>query len=407
MTKAEKAAMPRPLKLRALLAIRGIKHDDIVATLRQSDGRTLSRTMFSLWMNKGRAPARTSVEELKTQVVTFLRDEHVPEADIATAFEPEESNRIISVVRTNSPTLTPPNPEIKPVEIEMLTQHTMEHFGLSRNPFPTNHSDITGPEDVMQWTNNRYISGAMLSTARSGGLLAIVGASGSGKSVLRKRFILDTMKSRDDIRVIMPKTIDKQRLTASALCSAIIRDITPDVKLKARNEDQAVQVETALKALFSTGSRAVLIIEEAHDMTLDMMRYLKRFWEIETGWVRPLAIILIAEPKIMAKLDERQHPELVEFIRRCEIAQVAPIDDRIGDYLKFKFERAGVKPSDVYAADVPQAIFERLTVDTNTGRRSLCYPLVIGNLMVRAMNEAANSGFKLVDAGVIKETARV
>lgn len=408
MTRAEKAAMPRPLKLRALLARLGIKHEDIVPHILQANGRTLSRTAFSHWLNQGKPLVHTPMEDIKQQVINYLRDEHVSEADIGAAFEPEEENRIYAVSRTTAPTTPAPRePEIKPVEPAVLTQAARQRFGLPRNPFPTDQSDVQDDADVMLWTNNRFVHQSMLSAARTGGLLAVVGESGAGKTVLRKKFIAEAMDKHQDLRIIQTKSFDKSKMHAAAICEAIVQDLTPGRTMRNSLEARARQVEAVLRELFSTGVRACMLIEEAHDLPPATLKYLKRFWEIEAGWKRPLSIILIAQPEMHRLLNEQENRGLREFIRRCEVAELTPIDDRIEDYLRFKLERMGVAYKDVFAPDVPAAIHARLTIDTKDGLRSLCYPLMINNLVVRALNDAVIAGEKLVSADVIKQTRMV
>lgn len=402
MTRAEKAALPRPLRLRALLARRGIKHEEVCAAIRQADGSPLSRASFSQWLNKGRTLVRTPMEAVEEQVRKFMHARRFTAAEIETAFDPDETDRVFE--RVSLPPAPPADPAIKPVETAVLNQKARQHFELTTHPFPPDQSEITGPDDVMDWQNNLYVAKAMLSAATSGGLLAVIGESGAGKSVLRRRFLLETAPQRHDLRVIQTKTIDKRRLNASALCEAIIRDLTPGDTLRSSLEARARQVETALRELFRTGVRAVLLIEEAHDMTVDSLRFLKRFWEIECGWSRPLAILMFAQPEMKARLSESETPHLREFIRRCEVAEMLPIDDRIRDYLSFKLRRAGVAYERVFSADAADAIRERLSVSTRDGHRSLCYPLVINNLVVHALNGAALAGEARVSAEVIKNT---
>lgn len=408
MTRAEKAAMPRPLKLRALLARLGIKHEDIVPHIVQANGRPLSRTAFSHWLNQGKALVHTPMEDIKQQVITYLRDEHVSEADIGSAFEPEEENRIYAVSRTTAPTTPAPRePEIKPVEKAVLTPAARERFGLAKNPFPSDMSEIDSDADVMLWPNNRFILASMQSAARTGGLLAIIAESGAGKSVIRKKFLEDARANVDQLRVIYPRTIDKARITASALCETLIRDLMPGRPIPLSLESRGDLAEKALRKLFATGSRACMYIEEAHDLTEATMKYMKRFWEIDVGWKRPLAFLLMGQTELKRKLNEVENPQLREFIRRCEVAEMTPLDDLVEKYLQFKCDRAGVQYRAVFAPDAAQAIHDRLTIATRDGKRSLCYPLVINNLVVNALNDAAKAGFDKVDASVIAETRRV
>ena len=70
-----------------------------------------------------------------------------------------------------------------------------------------------------------------------------------------------------------------------------------------------------------------------------------------------------------------------------------------------KFDRAGINVAEVLEADALDAIRARLISMPRGGRVSdavsVCYPLVVNNLVCRALNAAAAVGFPKVDAQVI------
>ena len=398
MTEEQKAALPRPLKLRLLLARLRIRDEDIAGTIVQANGKRLSRSAFSQWVNGTKFLTQTPIASLEAQVADFLRAEHVSEKDIATAFERNEDNRIFHVGHSPAPVIHH-DPEIKPVETAVLHQKTKIHFGLSADPFM---DDVQAQSDVYLNEDSRYVSGAMLQCARGAGLLAVVAESGAGKSVLRRNFIEQINAKHADIRVVETKSFDKSKMHAAALCEAIINDLAPGTQVKNSLEARARQVERVLRDSFQNNCRHVMLIEEAHDLPIATLKYLKRFWEMEVGFRRLLSIILIAQPEMKMKLDERHHPELREFIRRCEVAELMPLDGKVADYLKFKFARCGSDAAKVLSADAYDAIVERLTVSTGKGKRSMVYPLVVNNLVTRAMNEAATAGEKLVSGDVVR-----
>lgn len=398
MTEAQKAALPRPLKLRVLLARLHIRDEDIAGTILQANGKRLSRSAFSQWVNGTKFLTQTPIASLEAQVADFLRAEHVSEKDIATAFERNEDNRIFHVAHTTAPVIHH-DPEIKPVETAVLHQKTKIHFGLSVDPFM---DDVQAQSDVYLNEDSRYVSGAMLQCARGAGLLAVVAESGAGKSVLRRNFIEQINAKHADIRVVETKSFDKSKMHAAALCEAIINDLAPGTQVKNSLEARARQVERVLRDSFQNNCRHVMLIEEAHDLPIATLKYLKRFWEMEVGFRKLLAIILIAQPEMKMKLDERHHPALREFIRRCEVAELMPLDGKVADYLKFKFARCGLDVAKVITPEAFRAIEERLTVVTGKGKRSMVYPLVVNNLVTRAMNEAATAGEKLVSGDVVR-----
>lgn len=282
------------------------------------------------------------------------------------------------------------------LETPMLTHDTLKHFKLFRNPFM---NEIREAKDVYLSEDARYLVAAMRDVARHQGLLAVVGDSGAGKSILRKQ-LLEELALDGDVAVIQPKIIDKTAATAPGLCDAIIEDIS-DEKPRRSMEAKARQVENLLLIAAQGGQRHVLIIEEAHDLSVPVLKYLKRFWELEDGFSKLLGIILIGQTELGVKLNERKNYQLREFIRRCMVQPMPPLGRDLVAYLEHKFKRAGGECERILHKDCFDAIRMRLT--TNTQGYDMTYPQIVNNLVARAMNYAQELGVEQVTSDIIKE----
>jgi len=278
----------------------------------------------------------------------------------------------------------------------MLTHASLKHFKLFKNPFI---NDIRDAKDVFLSEDSRYLLAAMRDAARHQGILALVGESGAGKSVLRRQLFQD-LQHDGDVDIIQAKIIDKTAVSAAGLCDAIIGDISEE-KPKRSLEDKARQVESLLRSGAKGGQRYVLIIEEAHDLSIPVLKYLKRFWELEDGFSKLLGIVLIGQTELAIKLNERKNYQLREFIRRCMVEHVPNLDGDIGAYITHKFERAGGQINKIMTEDCFAAIKSRLT--TKETGFSMVYPQIVNNLVSRAMNLAQELGEPLVTAELIKE----
>jgi type II secretory pathway predicted ATPase ExeA len=287
------------------------------------------------------------------------------------------------------------------MEVEMLSAAAKKHFQIFKDPFI---DDVQKSEDVFLSTEQRYIREAMYTTAKHGGFLAIVGESGSGKTTLR-RDLLDRI-GRESLQIvpIQPRVIDKGRLTAGLICEAIIRDLSQQ-KPRQTLEGKARQVEEILIGSSRAGNAHVLLIEEAHDLTVQTLKYLKRFWELEDGFKKLLSIILVGQPELKGMLDERMNYEAREVIRRCEIAELLPLNGNLEEYLALKLNRIGKKLPEVFDKTAFDAIRTRLTVLRRGGANadSMLYPLVVNNLVTKAMNLCAEIRADKINADVIKE----
>jgi type II secretory pathway predicted ATPase ExeA len=296
-------------------------------------------------------------------------------------------------------TIRPGNPDMIEInkEVEMLTQEALKHFKLFRSPFL---NDVRDVEDIYLSEDHRYIEAAMLDAAKHTGFLAVIGEVGSGKSVIRKKVVAELQKD-ESARIIFPRMIDKTRVTAASICDAIILDLS-DERPKSRLEQKARQVEKVLISRSKAGCHVVLMIEEAHDLTVKVLKLLKRFFEIEDGYKKALGLVLIGQPELGALFNEADHYDMREVIRRCQVAEIRGLNGNIAGYLDFKFNRVKVDRKKIVDDKAIEALQGRLT-DRDHRRRvvSHAYPLTVNNLVIRAMNEAAETGFALVTEEVV------
>lgn len=394
-----------PYLLKKILNNYGIKQTEWSNSVMQFANMPLSSSAASQLINWGIWPKATKPQLIKDQTEIFLRSRGVPEDVIATAWVESKESKNVSrrPIKTEEDyrKTKAAAPDIDPIgEPEMLSPNAKRHFNIFKDPFK---DEVASAEDVFTSADIRYIREAMFTTAKHGGLLAVIGESGGGKSILRKDLIERINRDREQIMVIFPRTIDKTRLNATSICEAIIRDLQPGAQVPSSLEGKARAVEKILKASAEIGNKHVVIIEEAHDITIQCMKYLKRFWELEDGFKKLLAIILIGQPELSAKLNEGSNPDAREFIRRCEVAHLVPLDRNLEEYLKFKFDRIGKRFTDIAEPDVIEAIQKRLTKQEGGRFISHLNPQLVNNLVTKALNLCAEIGEEKLSAEVIKK----
>lgn len=397
-----------PLKLKGVLARAGIRQNEWASSIKQEgrgvDGKPLSLSAATQIMNWGVWPKLTTEESIKRQTVELLRSRDVDELDIAHIWEVEDDDASRNSHPAGVHLGQKPErlqPEIEPLEIEMLSPNAKKHFAFPRDPFV---DDVQSAADVFLSADQRYIREAMFTTAKHGGFLAVVGESGAGKTVLRRDLIDRVQRDAQLIVLIQPRLIDKGTMTAGGICEAIIGDLRDGEKIPRSLEAKARKVEQLLKDSSRAGNVHCLMIEEAHDLSIQTLKFLKRFWELEDGFKKLLSIVLVGQPELKTKLDERVHYEAREVIRRCEVAELAPLDNSLEEYLTLKFKRVGKGLGELFSNDAYDAMRSRLTRLKGAGKVvSMVYPLTVNNLVTSALNLAAEIGADKISADVIKE----
>ncbi len=291
---------------------------------------------------------------------------------------------------------------------QALTQEARQHFGLPRSPFV---DDVQSPDDVFQTPSVRYVRAALMDCANNHGFLAVVGESGAGKTTLSEDLEERIKAGNRDILVIRPYVLAMESndqkgktLKSSHIAEAIAYALDPQLKVKSSPQARFQQVHDLLKASCRAGRRHLLVIEEAHCLPLATLKHLKRFLELKDGMKRLIGVGLIGQPELRDRLGS-QNAEVREVMQRCEVVELQPLDNDLEAYLTHKFARFELKLADVFTPDAFDAIRARLIYTPRGGKpsdaRSLCYPLVVNNLVCRAMNAASKAGWPQVDAQVV------
>lgn len=376
-------------------------------------GTGLSRTSTNRLVKRGIWPKRNT-RQAQSCAVEFLKTIGAKPTQLRAFNLHETQKKTASATVISSAEAYPVNPikQIKEdvamlLEFTPLTQAARDIFKLGTNPFI---NDINGPDDVFRSKDTARIRAAIEDVARNHSFVALTGESGSGKSTLVEAFE-EKLRGRDDIIMIKPYVLAMERddmkgktLKSAQIVEAIAATIAPDVKLRRTVEAKFRQVHKMLIESMAAGHRHLLVIEEAHCLPIATLKHLKRFQELKDRQRRLIGILLIGQTELKMRLSS-QNPEVREVTQRCEVLELPALDNNLQAYLAFKLERLGVKYEQVFDKTAADAIRARLTSVPRSGKlrdaKSMCYPLVVNNLVSQAMNEAARTGFDKVSSDIV------
>ena len=339
-----------------------------------------------------------------------------PEQDIRSAMEAalvraganaEDADAVLKSLGTGP--VEPEEKEETPMimRAQPLLDATRKHLNLTLNPFG---NEVRSPDDVFLSGDSRIVREAMFLKAQHGGLMAVVGESGAGKTTLVRDFKARLVRGGKTIHVIEPyvlgmETNDKvgKTLKAKDIVEAILSRIAPQERVPLNPETRFRKAHRMLQDSCGAGWKHVVIIEEAHALPYPTLRHLKRLMDLDTGdgFTPLMSVILIGQPELMDRLSGANFA-VREVTQRCEIVQLRPLDNAMEDYLAFKCKRAGVELGSLFTEDGIEAMRTRLGGSSN-GTLSFIYPLAVNNMATAAMNLAAHIGAPRVDADVIEQ----
>lgn len=402
--------------LKAVMERLEISHRELGRACNLAKG-SVDRLVKGQWPRKGAHELRANLEKFlmdrrgtRQEVVAVFAESIAHQADVDESGKKKAPDNGLEAGAYSSESSTVNHYEEEPMLLvnQTLSQEAMKHFQLLKNPFL---DDVQSSDDVFQTKSVRFVRHALMDAAMSHGFVAICGESGAGKSTLAEDLEERIKADSRDVVVIRPYVLAMEEndtkgktLKSSAIADAIITALDPTAAIRQSPQAKFNQVHKLLKSSFNAGRKHVLLIEEAHGLPTATLKHLKRFLELKDGMRRLMGIALIGQPELRQRLSGN-NAELREVTQRCAVVELDPLDNELEDYLKHKFMRCGLKYEDVVAPDAADAIRARLTFIPRGGKvadaRSMCYPLVVNNLVAKAMNKAAAIGWPVVDAQAI------
>jgi len=179
-------------------------------------------------------------------------------------------------------------------------------FGLNEKPFT-----IT-PDPRYLFMSERHSEGLahlVYGVTESGGFIQLTGEVGTGKTTL-VRTLLGKIPAEVDIALIL-----NPQLTAVEFLVTICEEL--GISLPERRDSAKALVDALNQHLLgahSRGRRTILLIDEAQNLTEDVLEQLRLLTNLETAKQKLLQIILIAQPELREKLSKSSLRQLTQRI---------------------------------------------------------------------------------------------
>src|SRR5512133_2106586 len=178
-----------------------------------------------------------------------------------------------------------------------------DYFHLTAMPF----SIAPNPDFLYMSERHREALAQLLYGVQGeGGILLLTGDVGTGKTTLC-RCLLEQIQARCDVALILNPKLSVEELLAG-ICDEFhieVPAVAPSVKLLVD------AINAHLLRANALGRRAVLIIDEAQNLDVDVLEQLRLLTNLETNTRKLLQIVLIGQP------------ELRQMLRRPALKQVA------------------------------------------------------------------------------------
>jgi general secretion pathway protein A len=200
------------------------------------------------------------------------------------------------------------------------------------------------------------------------GFIALIGEVGCGKTTLCRRFLNELDPARFDTALIL-----NPRITETQMLKAILTELG-ETKLARTQSDLVAQINRVLLERIEKGRDIVLIIDEAQNLSFEVLEQVRLLSNLETDRQKLLQIVLMGQPELKAILARDELRQLRQRILvHYELHPLSLADMR--HYIQHRLTLAGSSGRPTFTPWALRAIH----------RASKGIPRVVNNLCDKAM----------------------
>src|SRR6201996_9159248 len=223
-------------------------------------------------------------------------------------------------------------------------------FNLTRNPF-----ELT-PDPSFLFSTKRHdeaLAALYHGVRRHKGFVVMTGEVGTGKTLLL-RCLLGLLRDSSDVSYAY---VFNSRLSPTEFLQYIVADFG----LSASGKNKAELVLELGHYLVSRGSRkltTVLIVDEAHHLSAEILEEVRLLTNLETVDDKLLQIVLVGQPELDEKLDSIGLRQLKQRIALR--AQLGPLDEEeTREYIERRLQIAGadLRINPIFPIETIAAVF--------------------------------------------------
>ena len=262
----------------------------------------------------------------------------------------------------------------------------LQHFNLTERPF-----SIT-PDPRFLYMSARHreaLAHLLYGLGEGGGFVQLTGEVGTGKTTIC-RCLLEQVPDNVDVALVLNPKVTSTELIATVCDELGIEYPEENTSIKSLTD----VLNRYLLDAYARGRRTVLIIDEAQNLSADVLEQVRLLTNLETSTQKLLQIILIGQPELRTLLSRDNMRQLSQ--RVTARYHLDPISrEETSAYIRHRLQICGTT----------QAVFSKRAVD-KIQQLSGGIPRLINVLCDRSMLGAFVEGKSQVEPKVVKRAAR-
>ena len=259
-------------------------------------------------------------------------------------------------------------------------------YNLQRNPF-----EITPDPSFLFATkrHNEALAALYYGVRRHKGFVVLTGEVGTGKTLLI-RSLLQLL----NLSNVHYAYIFNSRLSSMEFLQYVAGDFRLPITGKSKSE-LLLGLSSFVISRFQKGLTTVLIVDEAHHLSKEVLEEIRLLTNLETPQEKLLQILLVGQPELEDKLDSQDLRQLKQRIALR--SQLHPLElEETDGYIRRRLQVAGCA--------APESIFPMDTV-LEIHRHSRGIPRLINTLCENGLLQGYGKQSKTVTPNMIEEIA--
>lgn len=260
-----------------------------------------------------------------------------------------------------------------------------EFYGLTENPFSLS------PDPQYLYLTPRYkeaMAQLFYGVWERKGFMVLIGEVGTGKTLL-----LNWMLNMFAENNILSAYIFNPVMTATDMFEYISADFGLECNAGSKSQF-LMQLYSLLIDLFGRAKTAVLIIDEAQNLSFEILEELRMLSNLETGKQKLLQIVLAGQPELGVKLNHPAMRQLKQRVAlRCMLKPLTLVETQ--DYIYTHLVIAGLKSPSLFNNDAVDKIHSL----------SGGIPRIINNICDNALLAGYAYNKPIIDKAIIGEVA--
>ena len=207
-----------------------------------------------------------------------------------------------------------------------------EYFGLVSAPF----SIAPDPQYLYMSNRHREALAHLLYGIENNGFILLTGEIGTGKTTVCRCLLEQLPENVDTAFIINPK------VNAQELLASICDDLRIEYRAGATTKTLIDRLNTYLVSTLESNRRTLLIIDEAQNLSVEVLEQLRLLTNLETNQRKLLQIILLGQPELLETLSKQSLRQLSQRITaRFHLDSLNKKE--VNDYIAHRLSVAGAR----------------------------------------------------------------